>query len=623
MRWSDVAIYPLPEIDLTVEALRGDRVAALARAHITAFADWRGSRRKNPTLVLGIKPPEMSDVEAEAIAIAIARRDEHCSVTIGLPKSSYMIRELAAELDALERVALQNPQLEGDMIARREVAARVSEVGSALEQEVHRAFERAKWYAQGARAKHYDDAPLSAIASAEADALFFETPLIRNELINRERPSSNAMAAVRALLHAMTNQRDVARLGLVNFPPEYALYATVLEQAGLHRLGSKGEWRFCAPNQSEVGKSYVPAWEAAQSLPADATIANLYEIWSKAPIGMRAGAMPLLAFAWMLANESSTAVYLDGYFVPVIDELVADRLLQTPEALTVRRIEMGRDNDVLLNGLASVLRQRGLSIAEASPLLVAKGLVRIVATLPKWTQRTRSMEVNTRKLRDFLLHADDPHRLLFNDFTYLGKTPAARVEAVGAALQELDAGYFAMLDGLRRALAAALGCDIASFAGLQRRAAAVQGVSGDLRLDAFAQRVGTLELGHDPFAEVEGLGSFLIHKPSQQWTDQDVDKAHAELVRFARRMREAEAMAVARGRSTGAEALSLVVAGRGGEPVVHSFDINADESDHAKVLADDLVARLGQVEYRIQFAALAEALRRLELAQSHHCEAAE
>lgn len=623
LRWSDVAIYPLPEIELTVEASRGDRVAAFASAHIAAFAEWRGSRRKNPTLVLGVKPPEMSEAEAEAIAIALARRDEHASVTIGLPKSSYMIRELAAELDALERVARQNPQLEGDMIARREVAARVSEVGSALEQEVHRAFDRAKWYAHGTRAREYDGAPLSAIASAEADALFIETPLIRNELINRERPSSNAMAAVRALLHAMTNHRDVARLGLVNFPPEYALYATVLEQAGLHRIGKNDEWVFCAPDNSEVGRSYVPAWEAAQALPMDATIADLYVIWSKAPIGMRAGAMPLLAFAWMLANESSTAVYLDGYFVPVIDELVADRLLQTPEALTVRRIEMGREKDVLLNGLASILRQRGLVTAEASPLLVAKGLVRIVASLPKWTQRTRSIEANTRKLRDLLLHADDPHRLLFKDLTFLGKTPAARVEAVHAALLELDVGYHAMLDGLRRALAVALGCDIASFAGLQRRAAAVQGVSGDLRLDAFAQRVGTLEIGQDPYAEVEGLGSFLIHKPAQQWTDQDVDKAHAELVRFARCMREAEAMAVARGRSTGAEALSLVVAGRGGEPVVHSFDINADESIHAKALADDLMSRLDNIDYRVQFAALAEAFRRLELAQPGDCEAAE
>ena len=180
-----------------------------------------------------------------------------------------------------------------------------------------------------------------------------------------------------------------------------------------------------------------------------------------------------------------------------------------------------------------------------------------------------------------------------------------------------------MLDGLRRALAAALGCDIASFAGLQRRAAAIQGVSGDLRLDAFAQRVGTLELSQDPYGSVEGLGSFLIHKPALQWTDQDVDKAHAELIRFARRMREAEAIAVARGRSTGAETMSLVVSGQGGEPVVHSFDINSDESDRAKALADKLVTCLDQVEYRVQFAALAEAFRRLELQQPCECEAAE
>lgn len=622
LRWFDVAIYPLPLLEEQRRGGQSVRRNGLAERHAKAFDQWRAARREYAALILAIKPPEMAEAEAEMIAAALSRREGETSIAVGMPRSSYLLRELAAELTALERVASQHPHLEGDAIARREVSARVMETAGSLEQEVRRAFDSAKWFAAGERARDYDELPLSAIASAEADAQFSETPLIRNELINRERPASNAMAALRALLHAMALERASVRLGITEFPPEYALYATILQQVGLHRVNEAGEWSFCPPDDGEVGKSFAAAWAAAERLPAGSSIADLYAVWKQAPIGMRSGPMPLLAFAWILANESKVAVYLEGLFTPVIDDFLADRLLQSPGEITIRRIEVSREKDVLLGGLARMLQARGAP-AEITPLSVAKGIVRIGAQLPKWTQRTKSVSEDSRRLLDSLLSADDPHDLLFERLTFLGETPADRIERIEACLLEVDAAYAAMLSGLERALAASLGCDTATFAGVQRRAAAVQGISGDLRLDAFALRVGNLEGLEHRQPAIEGLASFLVHRPPQQWTDQDVDKAHAELARSARRFRETEAMAMARGRSTGAEALALIVAGRGGEPVLHSFEVSGVESRQAAKLAKEVVAQFEHLNHEVQLAALAELLRLISAAEARECEAAE
>ena len=186
LRWSEVLIYPLPVLD-NVRSASAD-AKAFAAAHVAAFDAWRQSRRAAAAIVLAVRPVEVTDREAEIAAKAIARRNTEHSITCGLPRSSYLIRELAIELNSLERVVLQNPQLEGDQIARREVQARIAEVASTLEQEIRGAFAHAKWFAAGLRASHYDGKPLSAIASAEADELFRDAPLIRNELINRDRP---------------------------------------------------------------------------------------------------------------------------------------------------------------------------------------------------------------------------------------------------------------------------------------------------------------------------------------------------------------------------------------------------------------------------------------------------
>jgi len=328
--------------------------------------------------------------------------------------------------------------------------------------------------------------------------------------------------------------------------------------------------------------------------------------------------MPILALAWLLANASTIAVYLDGLFVPTIDDLLADRLLQSPEAIAIRHVALGREEDALLQGLADMLRTRGFADAP-TPLTIAKALVRVTTGLPKWAQRSRAFGVETRRVRDLILHAADPNKLLFDELGRLRATPAECVSVVAEALDELETGYPVMLDQLAHSLAQALGCDGDTFDGLGRRVAPVLGVAGDLRLDAFAQRLAALEHADDRQAAIEGLASFLVHRPSAQWTDQEVDKAHAELIRFARSLREAETLAVARGRAAGAEALSIVRASRGGEPMVHSFEVSASEAREAAVIADKLVAALsGGGSARVRLAAIVETLRRLEASDEAH-----
>src|SRR5690606_4969219 len=114
-------------------------------------------------------------------------------------------------------------------------------------------------------------------------------------------------------------------------------------------------------------------WEKANTLEDGSSISNLYDIWQSAPIGLRAGPMPILALAWLLAHGRTIAVYLDGLFIPVIDDLLADRLLQSPEAITIRRVALGREQDALLHGLAKILESRGFDEVP-TPLTIAKTL---------------------------------------------------------------------------------------------------------------------------------------------------------------------------------------------------------------------------------------------------------
>lgn len=103
------------------------------------------------------------------------------------------------------------------------------------------------------------------------------------------------------------------------------------------------------------------------------------------------------------------------------------------------------------------------------------------------------------------------------------KDPDEICTRLSAVTDELGSAYGQMLAGVRSHLLAALDHDDRPAADLRKRATTVKGITGDLRLDAFAAR---LELIDDTNSVVEGLISLAVSKPSAQWVDRDIDTGH-------------------------------------------------------------------------------------------------
>ena len=72
----------------------------------------------------------------------------------------------------------------------------------------------------------------------------------------------------------------------------------------------------------------------------------------------------------------------------------------------------------------------------------------------------------------------------------------------------------------------------------------VFGLTGDLRLDAFAGRLVSYGGAAD---EIEALASFALNKPARDWSHRDPDRAALELAELALRFRQAEGLLRATG----------------------------------------------------------------------------
>lgn len=582
LRWFEVDIAPLHE----------------AEGRVRTYKPAAGSA--GLFLVLVSANEEGKDA-AKRIVKAAASEAGQRLVIVGWTRDSYRLRELGAELAALEHVRAHRPELEGDAIARREVDARISRISADLDDRLSNALELVDWH--GPADVGLDKitglagpAALSVLASRLADWRYPSTPRLRNELVNRTKPSSNAAAATRALLHAMVEQRGVERLGLKGFPPEAGLFVSLLEATGLYAPNGQGGFGFVAPVVGDDA-GLAPLWEAAdKALEANnegCTLADIFSLWRKAPFGVRDGLLGVLGIAYVLTRAERIATYLDEVFRPQLDGYLVDRLMQDPSVVRLRSVELSELDTKLIAGLA-----HRLSAGEAvdpTPLEIARSIVKHVRALPNWTQRTSLLSDKAIKLRNLARVSSDPNQLLFEDlprqFECSGDFLAI---AVHDSILELQAAYSKMLTDLATTMLEELRFRPVkgAYAQLHARAENVRGLSGNFRLDALATRLASFE---GDLSEVEGIASLAANKPPRDWVDRDIDAAKVELAALAQQFLRSEGLAHLQGRADGRVTMTVYLSDPSfPAPAAPHFELDVQEREEARRLASKIEALLNQ-----------------------------
>jgi hypothetical protein len=317
----------------------------------------------------------------------------------------------------------------------------------------------------------------------------------------------------------------------------------------------------------------------------------VYKRWCQPPFGMKQGVLPVFLTAFLLAHKANVAVYKDGMFTPRLSDADIDECLQDPSRFTLRWIAIDKDKNRILEGIARLLAEIGEKADASDPLEAARGLVAMVFNLPEWSRRTQRLGATAKAMRDMLLKASDPHKVLFVDLaSLLGVTDGkSYIKELRAPLKELATAYAKMLGEVEAKMLAALDATREDLDSLRDRAKALAGVAGNFRLDAFATRLASYDGSR---VSLEGLLSLAADKPPRDWVDRHIDAALLELAQFARRFREAEAYVAVQGREARSEAIAVVIgAGAETRTISRSFAI----SERHRKTVDDKAAELANM----------------------------
>lgn len=592
LRWMNISLCRISELD----------------SQVAKFEPTDGSFGQ---FVLAIPDRDTTIRQLDNRCKTASQKESTYPVVLGSPKNGEIIRELGRELLGIESVRNQRPELEGDPVARREINGRMSAIRAQLENELRDAFINANWYLNGERLPNPGQIGLSPLASNLADQLYVDTPFIFSELLNRDKPSGSISKARRDLLYAMLKNEGIPNLGFEGYPVEAGLFHTLLGSTSFYRENESGKFAFLPPVNSGKSKTFIKAWAAAEQLIFEASeridLSVTYKLWAKPPFGIREGILPILMLAFVLANKHRLAVYKNGMFVPELQEADIDEALQDPSRISLRHVQLDEYHRDILEGLNEQMQSRLGRSSKLDPLDAARTLVAIVYDLPVWVQRTTGISNKSREIRDVLLRASDPHKVLFVDLPLLfeGGQLEKYIEGLGAALSEMTGAYELMLKRVISKMLVALDAGFDDIDSIKLRAKVVIGISGDLRLDSFAARLSVFENSREYYESLLGLA---VNKPSRDWNDQDIDLALMALADFALRFRQIEVLAAVRDRNPTRQAIAVVFGtGEHGKTVSESFDISEQEQNHVRDLAESIMSHMNDVKPEIFLAALAKA----------------
>jgi hypothetical protein len=488
---------------------------------------------------------------------------------IAVPQPLNNLAGLVQEVRRWEWVSSNTLELNADKFAREEVSRQKAAARLQLEKRIQSFIGwkqlsgrmTLEWFHLGRPLEINDGRQVLEVLSRIVGELYPLAPRIHNELVNRRSLSSAAAAARMRLIERMFTHANLPSLGIDpgKRPPEMSMYLSVLQLAGLHQqLGDS--WRLGEPNQRSDRCNVLPTLgrirEIVQAVPdSRVNVAALFEELRKPPYGVRDGIIPLFLTTFALAHEKNVAFYKDGSFLRELNGESMLVLTKAPQRFDIQYCKIVGVRAELFQRLLALLEVRAAEDRDVELLDVVKTLCVFVAQLPGYVRNTQKLSPPALAVRDTILDARDPARLLFTDLPKacacdpIGVGATAKkavqrfVQALKAALDELRASWPELQERLRRQLREAFDL-VDSFhqsrTDLATRAQRILLTIAEPKLRAFCLRLVDDKLPEPEW--LESLGSYLALKPPSKWHDAEEDVFNNELAQLAARFHRVESI---------------------------------------------------------------------------------
>ncbi len=280
---------------------------------------------------------------------------------------------------------------------------------------------------------------LQALLSKVLEKVYPFSPIIRNELINRESPSPQANLGKKNLLMAMQNCADQESFSIDKFPPEKGMYLAIFRESGMHRL-ENGRFVLQAPDHTSDKTNLSAVWGAIQDFfESTKTSAKGFDeldaLLTTPPYGVKHGVLNLLYVTAMTLWQDKLAIFEEGVYQP--DGLTPIRLqifLKNHKYFKVQFFTQANTQERFLDALAMKL---GYQVGNYSLLDLTKLIMTPILSAHPYTQNTDSLSETSKQLRQAVKSSNTPQKVLVDVIPKIFEIDPTNHQSIAEGLERL------------------------------------------------------------------------------------------------------------------------------------------------------------------------------------------
>lgn len=275
------------------------------------------------------------------------------------------------------------------------------------------------WYFKGKKLNIKNRQAFNQMLSKVCEEVYFSTPTLRNELLNKTKVSSQIASARRNLVDRLLNNLTVENLGFeaTKFPPEKSIYLSLIKETGLHYI-KEGIWTWNTPSEP----SFNSLWEAGvkfleSTRSKERNLQEFIDTLSSKPFKLKQGFVDYWIPIFLLAKSDEYALYEGDTYLPQIKEDIFELINKKPSLFKIKafdvagvKLELFNRYRIFLNQAENHFPTNKLFIQTIKPFLV------FYRDLPEYSKKTNRLSKRSIALRQVIAIAKDPEKTFFEDF---------------------------------------------------------------------------------------------------------------------------------------------------------------------------------------------------------------
>lgn len=315
-------------------------------------------------------------------------------------------------------------EIENDKVAESELKNIIEALRIQLNNEVLEGIysntNKTRWFFNGQEELIDSERKLNKLLSKVCETIFYKTPIIKNELINKQKISSAISTARKKYIKALLNNYNLEDLGFetTKYPPEKTIYQSLLKYSGIHCKLDNGNYGFQRPQE----ESLLPLWKLCEDFLKEATgeeknISQLFAKLRKHPFKLKDGLINFWVPTFLIIKRDEYALFKDGNYIPFLSEELFDLLYKNPSMFSLKTYPFGGVEISVFNKYRELFDINSESeITNQNIIETIKPFLLFYKGLPEYALNTERLSPPAKDFRNALGNATDPFSAFFKEF---------------------------------------------------------------------------------------------------------------------------------------------------------------------------------------------------------------